>query len=357
MSIQQEEVYWQAVQEKDIRMDGVFVYAVRSTGIYCHPSCPSRRPRREQVSFFDRPAQAEQAGYRPCRRCQPRDTTTGEAHVTLIQRVCTYIEQHLEEPLTLTTLGEQVGMSPYHLQRVFKHIMSITPHQYVEAQRLKQLKERLKEGETVTTAMYDAGYSSTSRLYERSATQLGMTPTVYQRGGRGMSIHYTIVDSPLGRLLVAGTEKGICSVCIGEIDAELEAALRKEYPAAEIEPDSSSILSAWVCDLLHHLQGQQPHLALPIDVQASAFQWRVWRELQAIPYGETRSYGEIARALGDARKARAVAQACATNPVAIVIPCHRVVRENGATGGYRWGSQRKQQLLQREQADKLQPAR
>lgn len=172
-----------------------------------------------------------------------------------------------------------------------------------------------------------------------------------------MSIHYTIVDSPLGRLLVAGTEKGICSVCIGEIDAELEAALRKEYPAAEIEPDSSSILSAWVCDLLHHLQGQQPHLALPIDVQASAFQWRVWRELQAIPYGETRSYGEIARALGDARKARAVAQACATNPVAIVIPCHRVVRENGATGGYRWGSQRKQQLLQREQADKLQPAR
>ncbi len=351
----QEEAYWQAVQQKDIQMDGVFVYAVRSTGIYCHPSCPSRRPRREQVVFFALPEQAEQAGFRPCRRCQPNETATGEAHVDLVQRVCAYIEQHLEEPLTLTMLGEQVGMSPYHLQRVFKHIMSITPHQYAEAQRLKQLKERLKEGETVTTALYDAGYSSASRLYERTATHLGMTPTVYQRGGRGMSIHYTIVDCPrLGRLLVAGTEKGICAVCLGEVDEKLEAALRKEYPAAEIERDGS-ILTEWVSELLAHLSGQQPHLALPIDVQATAFQWRVWKALQAIPYGETRSYSEIARELGDAKKARAVAQACATNPVAIVVPCHRVVRENGDTGGYRWGSERKKQLLVRERANALQP--
>jgi AraC family transcriptional regulator, regulatory protein of adaptative response / methylated-DNA-[protein]-cysteine methyltransferase len=355
--ILQEEEYWQAVQQKDMHMDGVFVYAVRSTGIYCHPSCPSRRPRREQVAFFPLPKQAEQAGFRPCRRCQPDQTTTGEAHVDLIQRVCRYIEQHLEEPLTLTVLGEQAGMSPYHLQRVFKHIMSITPHQYAEAQRLKQFKERLKEGETVTTAMYDAGYSSTSRLYERTATQLGMTPVVYQRGGHGMSIHYTIVDSPLGRLLVAGTEKGVCSVCIGEVDTNLEAALFKEYPAAEVMHDSSSILSEWVNALLEHLQGQQPHLALPIDVQATAFQWKVWKELQAIPYGETRSYGEIARALGDTKKARAVAQACATNPVALVIPCHRVVRENGEAGGYRWGRERKQQLLQQERTSTLQPIR
>ncbi len=351
----QQEAYWQAVQQKDIQMDGVFVYAVRSTGVYCHPSCPSRRPRREQVMFFALPEQAEQAGFRPCRRCRPHETATGEAHVELVQRICTYIEQHLEEPLTLTTLGEQAGMSPYHLQRVFKHVMSITPHQYAEAQRLKQLKERLKEGETVTTALYDAGYSSASRLYERTATQLGMTPTIYQRGGRGMSIHYTIVDCGLGRLLVAGTEKGICAVCLGEIDENLEAALLTEYPAAEIERDGS-ILAEWVSELLAHLRGHQPHLALPIDVQATAFQWRVWKELQAIPYGETRSYSEIARALGDAKKARAVAQACATNPVAIVIPCHRVVRENGEAGGYRWGSERKKQLLVREQANRLQPA-
>jgi AraC family transcriptional regulator of adaptative response/methylated-DNA-[protein]-cysteine methyltransferase len=345
----QEEAYWQAVQQKDIQMDGVFVYAVRSTGIYCHPSCPSRRPRREQVVFFALPEQAEQAGFRACRRCQPRETATGEAHVTLVRRICFYIEQHLEEPLTLATLGEQAGMSPYHLQRVFKHVMSITPHQYAEVQRLKQLKERLKEGEMVTTALYDAGYSSASRLYERTATHLGMTPTTYQRGGRGMSIHYTIVDCDLGRLLVAGTERGICAVCLGEIDEELEVALLKEYPAAEIERDGS-ILTEWVSELLAHLHGQQPHLALPIDVQATAFQWRVWKELQAIPYGETRSYREIASALGNARKARAVAQACATNPVAIVVPCHRVVREDGNTGGYRWGSERKKQLLVRERA-------
>jgi AraC family transcriptional regulator of adaptative response/methylated-DNA-[protein]-cysteine methyltransferase len=351
----QEEAYWQAVQHKDIQMDGVFVYAVRSTGIYCHPSCPSRRPRREQVVFFALPVQAEQAGFRPCRRCQPRETATGEAHVTLVRRVCAYIEQHLEEPLTLATLGKQAGLSPYHLQRVFKHIMSITPHQYAEAQRLKQLKERLKEGEMVTTALYEAGYSSVSRLYERTATHLGMTPTAYQRGGHGMSIHYTIVDCNLGRLLVAGTERGICAVCLGEIDAELETALLKEYPAAEIERDGS-ILTEWVSELLAHLHGQQPHLSLPIDVQATAFQWRVWKELQSIPYGETRSYKEIASALGNARKARAVAQACATNPVAIVVPCHRVVRENGDLGGYRWGSERKKQLLVREQANKLQIA-
>lgn len=350
----QEEEYWQAVLNREAQWNGVFVYAVRSTGVYCNPSCPSRRPHREQVSFFALPAYAEEAGYRPCRRCRPGETSADEPHVALVQQVCTYIEEHIEEPLTLVELGEQVHLSSYHLQRVFKQVMGITPRQYAEACRLKQLKTKLKDGESVTMALYDAGYSSTSRLYERTATQLGMTPVAYQRGGRGMDIHYTIVNCPLGRLLVGGTEKGICSVCLGDEDEKLVEALQSEYPAAEIQHDGS-ILGEWVDELLRHLRGQQPHLNLPIDVQATAFQWRVWQELQAIPYGSTRSYREVALALGDAKKARAVALACAANPVALVVPCHRVVRENGVVGGYRWGTERKQQLLAQELAEVLQP--
>jgi AraC family transcriptional regulator of adaptative response/methylated-DNA-[protein]-cysteine methyltransferase len=350
-----EEQYWQAVLARDTRSDGAFVYGVRSTGVYCNPSCPSRKPRREQVSFFTSAQSAEEAGFRPCRRCHPEESA-GEPHVELVRRACAYIEAHSDEMTTLTTLGSQVGMSPFHLQRVFKQIMGITPRQYIEACRLRRLKARLKEGESVTTALYDAGYSSSSRLYERAPEQLGMTPVAYRRGGPGMKIHYTIVDSPLGRLLVAATEKGICSICLGDDDERLEAALLAEYPAAEIERDGSA-LGAWVSELLRHLQGQQPHLDLPVDVQATAFQWRVWAELRAIPYGETRSYSEIARRLGDPEKRRAVANACATNPVAIVIPCHRVVRSDGTPGGYRWGAERKERLLAQERESSKKPAR
>ncbi|TMC22966.1 MAG: methylated-DNA--[protein]-cysteine S-methyltransferase, partial [Chloroflexi bacterium] len=307
----------------------------------------------KQVVFFALPTEAEQAGFRPCRRCQPNETTTSEPHVALVQRLCTYIETHLEESLTLETLGAQVNMSPYHLQRIFKRIMSITPHQYAEACRLQQLKSRLKEGTTVTTALHNAGYSSSSRLYERVPTHLGMTPTTYQRGGHGMLIHYSIVASPLGRLLVAATAKGICFVSLGETDDALTQNLHAEYPAATIECDGTE-MHEWVATLLRHLQGQEPHLSLPVDVQATAFQWRVWHELQAIPYGETRSYSEVALALGDRNKARAVALACATNPVAIVIPCHRVIHQDGSISGYRWGIERKRQLLAQEQTIKPQ---
>ncbi|HTK10735.1 MAG TPA: bifunctional DNA-binding transcriptional regulator/O6-methylguanine-DNA methyltransferase Ada [Ktedonobacteraceae bacterium] len=345
----QEDFYWQAVMSRNSQADGTFVYAVRSTGIYCNPSCPSRRPKREHVLFFPLPADAEQAGFRACRRCQPQLTPPGEAQVAMVQQVCSYIESHLEEPVTLATLGSLVNMSPFHLQRIFKQSMGISPHQYAEACRLKKLKTRLREGETVTSALIEAGYSSTSRLYERSQAHLGMTPNRYRSGGQNMLIRYTLVTSPLGRLLVAATEKGICFVSLGDSDELLEEALFQEYPAAEIVCDGQQ-LADWVTALLHHLEGEQPHLSLPLDVQATAFQWRVWRELQAIPYGETRSYGEIAQALGDKKKARAVAQACATNPVALAVPCHRVIRENGAPGGYRWGSERKERLLAQEQA-------
>ncbi|HEU5228210.1 MAG TPA: bifunctional DNA-binding transcriptional regulator/O6-methylguanine-DNA methyltransferase Ada [Ktedonobacteraceae bacterium] len=347
-----EEQYWQAVLTRDARSDGAFVYAVRSTGIYCNPSCPSRKPHREQVTFFAIPEAAEKAGFRPCRRCSPRETATGEPHILLVQRACAYIEKHCEESLSLATLSETMNMSPYHLQRIFKRITGITPHQYIETYRLKRLKEHLKAGEAVTTAMYDAGYGSSSRLYERA--RLGMSPTTYRKGGQGMNIRYSITDSALGRLLIAATEKGICSVCLGDVDAILEAALLSEYPAATIERDDNE-MADWITMLLHHLDGQQPDLHLPLDVQATAFQWRVWTELQAIPYGETRSYSEIAQALGEPKGVRAVANACATNPVALIVPCHRVVRSNGDIGGYRWGVERKQRLLTQEQTSQVKP--
>lgn len=342
-----EDLYWQAVRTRDHRSDGAFIYAVRSTGIYCKPSCPSRRPRREQVVFFPVPQAAEEAGFRPCQRCRPEGTKQSSPQVELVQQACRYIEAHSEEPLTLASLSEQVHISPYHLQRVFKRIMGITPRQYLQARRVEHLKTQIKEGAAVTSALYEVGYGSSSRLYEQAPAQLGMTPSAYRKGGQSTSIHYTIVDCSLGRLLVAATERGLCAVSLGNADAELEAALLSEYPAASIQRDETD-LSQWVNALLGHLNGQQPHLDLPLDIQATAFQRRVWEELQAIPYGETCSYGEIAGRLGDAKKARAVALACANNPVALVIPCHRVVRGDGTIGGYRWGVERKQKLLAQE---------
>ncbi len=342
--------YWQLVLTRDKNADGSFVYAVRSTGVYFRPSCPSKRPKREQVVFFPLPEAAEQAGFRACRRCQPRKVNgyTNE-QVELIHQACRSIEAHLDDDLSLASLGAQLHISPHHLQRSFKRIMGITPRQYAETCRLGQFKSRLREGESVTKAMYEAGYSSSSRLYERAPAHLGMTPSAYRKGGLGMTIHYTIVDSPLGRLLVAATHKGICGVSLGDADTTLEAALRKEYPAAEMLRDDAN-LGEWVGAFLSYLNGRQPDLNLPIDVQATAFQWQVWEALRAIPSGSTRSYSEVAQAVGHPKAARAVARACATNPVALVVPCHRVVREDGDLGGYRWGIERKQRLLAQEKA-------
>ena len=269
--------------------------------------------------------------------------------VELIEQLCRHIETNLEGSLRLNDLAGQAGLSPAHLQRTFKRITGITPRQYADACRLGRLKERLKESDTVTRAMYEAGYSSSSRLYERASSQLGMTPATYRRGGRATRIHYTLTDCPLGRLLVAGTERGVCAVCLGDADAYLEEALHGEYPAATLERDDAH-LKEWTAALLEHLRGQRPHLDVPIDVQATAFQWRVWQELCAIPYGETASYREVARRIGQPTAARAVARACATNPVAVIVTCHRVVREDGGLGGYRWGLGRKRALLAQEQA-------
>ncbi len=342
------DIYWQAVEAKDARFNGIFVYGVRSTGIYCKPSCPARRPRREQVAFFADCATAERSGFRACLRCQPRaNAVLRDPRVEMVLRVARAIEAHAGTP-SLAELGAELNVSPHHLQRTFKSVTGITPRQYAAAHRLKQFKASVKDGAAVTGAIYEAGYGSSSRLYENAAAQLGMTPATYHRGGKGMNINYTIVDSYLGRLLVAATERGVCAVQFGDTDDELAAALAAEYPAASISRADTG-LSEWVAALLRHLDGAQPALDLPLDLQATAFQTRVWAELRRIPYGTTRAYKEIAAAIGQPTATRAVARACATNPVALVTPCHRVVRGDGQRGGYRWGLARKETLLAQEQ--------
>ncbi len=335
---------WKATQDRDASYDGTFVYAVRSTGIYCRPSCPSRRPRREQVQFFSDGSSAETAGYRACRRCHPNDAPR---EIAMVEAVNRYIDDHLDEAVTLSMLGEACGVSPFHLQRTFKRVTGLSPHQYLQERRLGRLKRELRTGTDVTTAIYDAGYGSSSRVYEQRSDRLGMSPNTYRRGGRGMEITYTIVDCQLGRVLVGTTERGVCAVCLGESDVELEQALHDEYPEANIhrgEPASR----AWVTGVAELAEGHVTAQDLPIDVQATAFQGRVWSYLRSIPAGETRSYGEVAQALEQPTAARAVARACASNPVALIVPCHRVVRGDGEVGGYRWGMERKRSLLTRE---------
>ena len=343
--------WWKALLARDKHFDGTFVYGVRSTGIYCRPSCFARRPRQDQVAFFQMPEAAEQAGFRPCRRCRPDEAVIQDPQGKLVQRLCRYIERHdsPDQPLTLAAMSEHVHISAHHLQRTFKRIMGITPRQYTEACRLRRLKTLVRKGESVTRALYEAGYGSSSRLYERASTRMGMTPGTYLKGGKGMRIRYTIVNCPLGRLLVAATEKGVCAVSIGKSDETLQAALSSEYPSAEIRWDKTK-LSESVTALLKYLGGKQLNLHLPLDVQVTAFQWRVYEALRAIPYGQTRTYGEIAKAIGHPKAVRAVARACAKNPTAIVIPCHRVIRKDGSLGGYRWGLERKKSLLTGERA-------
>jgi AraC family transcriptional regulator of adaptative response/methylated-DNA-[protein]-cysteine methyltransferase len=344
-----EDVYWRATLARDPAADRMFVYAVRSTGIYCRPSCASRKPGRNKVLFFRAPEAAERAGFRPCRRCRPREAAQADPRLDVVRQACHYLDEHRDDRLSLADLGRRVGASPHRLLRTFKQIVGITPREYAEARRLDRLKGRLREGDSVTRALYDAGYGSSSRLYERAQDRLGMTPGIYRRGGQGMRIEYAIADCALGRLLVAATDRGVCAVYFGDGDRALEAALSREYPSAEIRRGENGA-ARWIGAILRHLEGKQPHLDLPTDVKATAFQQRVWQQLRAIPYGETRTYREIAEHIGAPRAARAVGRACATNPVSVVVPCHRAVREDGGLGGYRWGINRKERLLAHERA-------
>ena len=342
-----DEQRWNAVLARDARRDGEFVFGVSSTGVYFRPSCAARRPRRENVRFFAGPQAAEQAGYRACLRCHPR-ARSGNHEADTVKAICRFIEQHLDESLTLERLGKEFHQSPFHLQRRFRASLRITPREYADSCRLRMLKRNLQAGDSVTRAMYDAGYGSSSRLYERTASQLGMTPDKYRRGAIAATIRYACADSPLGRMLVAATERGICSIQFGRTDAELLEGLKREFPFAVRKADAGA-LQPWVEALLSHMRGEDLDSSLPLDIRATAFQRRVWRYLQSIPFGETKSYGQVAKAIGRPSACRAVARACATNPVAVAIPCHRVVREDGGMGGYRWGIERKKALLAMEQ--------
>jgi AraC family transcriptional regulator, regulatory protein of adaptative response / methylated-DNA-[protein]-cysteine methyltransferase len=345
--IENDDRRWSAVVNRDASADGSFVFAVSSTGIYCRPSCPSRRPRRDRVEFFVNGDEAVRAGYRACRRCRPDEKRAADPWVEKVRRACVYLA-NVDGHLPLARIAARVGGSPYHFQRSFKRIVGVTPREYGDACRLQRLKRGLRSGSQVTAAMVDAGYGSSSRFYERAAAKLAMPPAVYRRGGAGMRISYAIVDSPLERLLVAATDRGVCAVYMGSADGELVRALKEEYPAAAAISRNGAALSRWARQIVSHLQGRRPRLDLPLDVQATAFQWQVWTALRAIPYGETRTYKEVAASIGRPSAVRAVAHACATNPVSLVIPCHRVVRTTGNLAGYRWGIARKKALLAAE---------
>lgn len=327
---------WQAVLARDRRFDGAFVYAVRSTGIYCRPSCASRRPRRTQVTFFPIPEAAEREGFRACRRCHPNDIATDDPAIALVREACRALDA-----------GQPPKIRGYRLDRAFKRVLGITPKAYADTRRVARFKQELKRRKQVSPALYEAGYGSSSRVYERADAQLGMTPASYARGGAGVEIAYAIVPSRLGTLLVAATPRGVCRIGLGDDATALEADLISEFPAAQVRKDRAG-LDRSVAAILAYLDGREPSLQLPLDIRATAFQRRVWQELQRIPFGETRTYTQIAKKIGQPKATRAVARACATNPAALVIPCHRVVREDGELGGYRWGMERKKDLLQME---------
>lgn len=337
---------WRALASRDRAADGTFVYGVTSTGIYCRPSCPSRRPRADRVRFFDTMLEARQAGFRACKRCRPDTVGMAQPGIEAVRRASAYLATHADQTVTLANLARVASMSPHHLQRRFKAIVGLSPREFQSAVRAGRLRTSLRDGRDVTSAIYEAGYGSPSRVYEAAPTGKGMSLSSYRRGGAGMRIGFSTIASPIGQVLIAATENGVCAVKIGSNTAALESDLRREYPQAEVANRKPK--SDWVKAIAKHLHGDLPSLDLPIDVRATAFQWQVWRALQRIPYGETRQYAEVARSIGAPKAARAVARACATNPVALVVPCHRVVPGAGGTGGYRWGTRRKARLLETE---------
>src|SRR3984885_6851569 len=348
---------WQQVLERDAGADGQFVYAVKSTKIYCKPSCASRRPARKQVSFFPTPELAEAAGYRACKRCEPERTEAkADPQAGAIAAVTEYLKEHAEERTRLDDVAKATGVGRLTILRGFKRGLGVSPGQYAKEERLERFKNKVREPKTgkapITDAIYEAGFGSSSRLYEKSSAALGMTPRVMREGGAGLLIRYTIAVSPLGRMLVATTDVGICSIAFGRDDQELVDGLRGNFSKAQLVPAKGN--TGWLADAVAFVTsqlGEHPLAAtFPLDVRATAFQQRVWKALQAIPRGETRSYSELALQLGSPTASRAVAGACGANPVAVVVPCHRVVGKDGSLTGYRWGVERKRKLLEAEKS-------
>ena len=347
ISPQAAEELWQATLARDPRADGKFFFAVRSTHVYCRPTCPSRRPLRQNTLFFRTTQEAEKQGFRPCRRCRPQEQLEA---ILLVQRAAKLLANASEdEAVRLESIAAKLGVSTAKLRRAFHRMTGLSPREFAHAARLEKFKKMLREGAEITDALYACGYGSPSRIYEKTDAQLGMTPASYRKGGAGMKIGYTVAPSTLGKVLVAGTDRGISAVYLGDDERSLIGSLQKEYPNAEIGR-AAEANPAWLKEILSRVEGHAPSVDLPLDVQATSFQRRVWQELQKIPRGVTRTYTQVARALGKPHSVRAVARACATNPTSVVVPCHRVVRADGALAGYRWGLQRKQKLLEREAA-------
>jgi AraC family transcriptional regulator of adaptative response/methylated-DNA-[protein]-cysteine methyltransferase len=337
--------YWRATMSRDHRADGTFVLGVRTTNIYCRPSCPARRPLRQNVIFFKTREEARQQGYRPCLRCKP-DEVAGS--IALVAKATRLLESASDQDVVrFGALAKSLSTTTATLRRAFMQVTGLRPRELAETLRLAKFKKLLRGGSKITDALYETGYGSSSRVYERSNAQLGMTPATYQKGGKNMKIGYSIAKSKLGEVLVAATERGVSAVYLGDSEPKLVQELRDEYPRAEISEADHSF-EKWVSEIVQRVEGKPPRVELPLDVQATAFQRRVWQELQRIPSGTTKTYSEVAQAIGDPKAVRAVARACATNPVSIVVPCHRVVRQDGNLAGYRWGISRKERLLEQE---------
>jgi len=343
-----DESRWRAVRQRDVDADGEFFFSVATTGVYCYPSCPARRPRRDNVAFHATRAAAERAGFRPCKRCLSHLPPKHERYGEAVARACRMLEDAACEP-TLAQLAQAQGMSPHHFQRIFKEIAGITPKQYARAHRAQRMRSQLRSSRTVTEAMYEAGYGSSSRFYEHAQNTLGMGARAYARGGDKQVIRWSLADSWLGRVLVAATESGVCAILLGEDDEMLRADLTARFPNATLQmAEPGSDFSAWVRATLAYIDAPRGRFSLPLDVAGTAFQQRVWDALREVAAGQTTTYAELARRIGQPTAARAVAGACASNPLAVAIPCHRVLRSDGALSGYRWGVARKRALLERE---------
>lgn len=342
-----DEERWDALRSRAIDAENAFVYAVRTTGVFCRPTCRSRLPLRRNVRFFDSSLEAERAGFRACRRCQPHVTHIEPKHRDIVLRACRAIESVDESP-SLRDLARDAGVSPFHFQRVFKRLVGVSPKQYALSIRSNRFRKTLRRKRSVTEAIYDAGYQSNSRVYERAAHRLGMRPSTYKKGAPGMTIDYAITTCDLGQLLVAATPRGVCSIAFADDDASLRRDLQSEFPKAACNENRPAV-QRFVDLVLRFLDRPTANLRLPLDIQGTAFQQRVWQCLRGITPGESKTYGEIADAMDTPQSVRAVANACAKNRLALAIPCHRVVRSDARASGYRWGIERKRQLLEREQ--------
>lgn len=334
---------WAAVGRRDQAADGTFVYAVRTTGVYCRPSCPARPARRENVTFHRTCADAERAGYRACKRCRPNEASQAERHAAAVARACRLIDD-AESPPALGELARAAGLSPHHFHRIFKRVTGVTPRAYAAAGRAARLTAGLRAAGTVTDAIYDAGYGSSSRFYESADGRLGMTPTAYRDGGRGAEIRFAVGECSLGSILVAATGKGVCAILLGDDPGALVRDLQDQFPKADLRGGDRDF-EAVVARVVGFVEAPRTGLDLPLDIGGTAFQQRVWQALRDIPAGTTASYADVARVIGQPGSVRAVAGACAANALAVAIPCHRVVRTDGALSGYRWGVERKRSLL------------